>query len=70
MTCFLLESFESAKVMSMGPTSKSSSRVGKTTSNGAMKLGNRTVSSVCYDVFTPIASLKFNGDINYMSRGL
>ncbi|XP_050288115.1 protein MOR1 isoform X4 [Quercus robur] len=39
------ESFDSAKAISMGPTSKSSSRVGKSTSNGVMKPGNRAMSS-------------------------
>lgn len=39
------EPFESAKVMSIGPTSKSSSRVVKSTTNGVMKHGNRTMSS-------------------------
>lgn len=39
------DSFDSAKVISMGPTSKSSSRVGKSTSNGVVKHGNRAMSS-------------------------
>ncbi|KAG6698376.1 hypothetical protein I3842_08G016300 [Carya illinoinensis] len=39
------EPFESAKVMPMGPTLKSSSRVGKSTSNGVMKHGNKALSS-------------------------
>uniref|UniRef100_A0A2N9H0N2 TOG domain-containing protein n=1 Tax=Fagus sylvatica TaxID=28930 RepID=A0A2N9H0N2_FAGSY len=39
------DSFDSAKVISMGPTSKSSSRVGKSTSNGVVKHGNKAMSS-------------------------
>lgn len=40
--------FESAKAVSMGPTSKSSSKVAKSASNGLSKHGNRAISSVCF----------------------
>ncbi|WCJ24432.1 ARM repeat superfamily protein [Euphorbia peplus] len=39
------ESFESAKSISMGPTSKTSSKAGRSTSNGVSKNGNRTAPS-------------------------
>ncbi|KAG6649509.1 hypothetical protein I3843_07G212500 [Carya illinoinensis] len=39
------EPFESARGMPMGLTSKNSSRVGKSTSNGVIKHGNKTMSS-------------------------
>lgn len=45
-TCVLPESFESAKATSMGLTSKSSSKVGKSAANGVPKHGNRALSSV------------------------
>ena len=61
---FFLDSFDSAKVISMGPTSKSSSRVGKSTSNGVVKHGNRAMSSVCNIVFSWIFFLKCNGNID------
>lgn len=43
-----LISFESARAVSMGPTSKSSSKVPKSASNGLSKHGNRAVSSVSF----------------------
>ncbi|KAG6755568.1 hypothetical protein POTOM_041399 [Populus tomentosa] len=39
------ESFESAKTISMGPSSKTSSKVGKAASNGISKHSNRSISS-------------------------
>ncbi|KAJ4847033.1 Protein MICROTUBULE ORGANIZATION 1 [Turnera subulata] len=39
------ESFESAKTISMGPTSKTSSKVGKAAASGAPKHANRSISS-------------------------
>lgn len=70
VTSFLLESFDSAKAISMGPTSKSSSRVGKSTSNGVMKPGNRAMSSVCNIVLSWIFFLKCNGNIDCVFRVL
>lgn len=40
------ESFESARVTSVGITSKGVTKVGKSTANGVSKPGNRVVSSV------------------------
>lgn len=42
-----LESFETARAVSVGATSKGVSKVGKSTANGVSKHGNRAVSSVC-----------------------
>ena len=56
--------------MSIGPTSKSSSRVGKSTSNGVMKHGSRTMTSVCYTVFSNIFLFKINEGIDCVSHGL
>ena len=42
-----LESFESARAVSVGATSKGVPKVGKSTANGVPKHGNRAVSSVC-----------------------
>lgn len=41
-----LESFESAKAISTGPTSRGLSKVGKSSSNGVLKHGSKAVSSV------------------------
>lgn len=43
----LLDSFEPAKSISMGPASKTSSRAGKS-SNGVAKAANRALPSVCF----------------------
>jgi hypothetical protein len=56
--------------MSIGPTSKSGSRVGKSASNGVMKHGNRTMSSVCYTVIGNIFLFKINEGIDCVSLGL
>lgn len=48
MVFLSLISFESARAVSMGPTSKSSSKVPKSASNGVSKHGNRAISSVSF----------------------
>lgn len=65
----LSDSFESAKPISMGPTSKTSSKLGKIASNGISKHSNRTVSSVCFSYFD-FYLLKFNANTNYLFCGL
>lgn len=50
----LSEPFESAKSISMGPTSKTSSKAVRTASNGVLKHGSRIVSSVSIFFFTSV----------------
>lgn len=65
----LSEPFESTKSISMGPTSKTSSKVGKPASNGIPKHANKAMSSVC--IFHLITSvLELNVETDYILHGI